>query len=175
MGIMQKALIILISIFLLAIGIVAIDKVRFKNEGIAGTENGPAGDQEIPYRPADDYPDGYGNGMQPEPYSPPQYLPPTGDQNDPETARAQGAYVQGTVLQNVTKYAAMDGPTYLIVEADGRKMRVTYAQGMAPCRNVIRDAVSIQPYMKVAVFGRKTSDTDLNICDSPDYYIRILN
>jgi len=58
--------------------------------------------------------------------------------------------ITGTVSDNITEYAPVDGPAYLIVRSDdGERIRVTYSPGEAECRNM--DAATLGFSLKAGV------------------------
>lgn len=87
-------------------------------------------------------------------------------------------HTTGTVIENVTKLAPVDGPAYLTVQTtDGKQIRVTYSPGEAECKNADNSAIgfSIKSNDKVDVFAKAIGENELFTCPSLNYYIKLLN
>jgi len=85
--------------------------------------------------------------------------------------------IVGTVIENITEYALVDGPAYLNVRTDdGVQIRVTYSPGEAECKNMGMSSFgfSVKSGARVEVYARAISEKELFTCDSTTYYIKNL-
>ena len=85
--------------------------------------------------------------------------------------------IVGTVVENITEYASVDGPAYLNVRTDdGAQIRVTYSPGEAECRNMgmASTGFSVKAGARVEVYAKVISEKELFTCDSTAYYIKTL-
>lgn len=85
--------------------------------------------------------------------------------------------IVGTVVENITEYAPVDGPAYLNVRTDdGARIRVTYSPGEAECRNMgmASTGFSVKAGARVEVYAKAISEKELFTCDSTAYYIKTL-
>src|SRR3989344_4429964 len=85
--------------------------------------------------------------------------------------------IVGTVVENITEYASVDGPAYLNVRTDdGAQIRVTYSPGEAECRNMgmASTGFSVKAGARVEVYAKAISEKELFTCDSTAYYIKTL-
>lgn len=85
--------------------------------------------------------------------------------------------VVGTVVENITDYAPVDGPAYLNVRIDdGMQIRVTYSPGEAECKNMgmASTGFSVKTGVRVEVYAKAISNKELFTCDSTAYYIKTL-
>ena len=83
----------------------------------------------------------------------------------------------GTVVENITKYAPVDGPAFLTIRIDdGAQIRVTYSPGEAECHNTGAADVgfAVKAGDRIEVRGKAISDHGLFTCESGEYYIKVL-
>lgn len=87
------------------------------------------------------------------------------------------ARIIGTVIDNITEYAPVDGPAYLNVRTDdGAQIRATYSPGEAECKNIemVSTGFSVKVGARVEIYAKAISEEELFLCDSTAYFIKTL-
>lgn len=85
---------------------------------------------------------------------------------------------QGTVIENATELAKVDGPAYLRVKKEGGILsgsiiKVVYSPGEAECRNPISSALDIKEGDPIEIHGLAVSADTISTCESTEYYIKV--